>query len=42
MRYVKMAGSSVPAIGQGTWYMGKTLAARLPRSRPCNRASSWA
>lgn len=23
MRYVKLAGSSVPAIGQGTWYMGE-------------------
>jgi diketogulonate reductase-like aldo/keto reductase len=23
MRYVKLAGSKVPAIGQGTWYMGE-------------------
>jgi predicted aldo/keto reductase-like oxidoreductase len=23
MRYVKLAGCSVPAIGQGTWYMGE-------------------
>ena len=23
MRYVKLAGASVPAIGQGTWYMGE-------------------
>lgn len=23
MRHVKLAGSSVPAIGQGTWYMGE-------------------
>ncbi|MGN8259730.1 aldo/keto reductase [Pseudomonas sp. SMSB3] len=23
MRYVKLAGESVPAIGQGTWYMGE-------------------
>lgn len=23
MRYVNLAGTSVPAIGQGTWYMGE-------------------
>ncbi|CAM3043890.1 hypothetical protein PSPL106493_03235 [Pseudomonas plecoglossicida] len=23
MRYVKLAGCNVPAIGQGTWYMGE-------------------
>ena len=23
MRYVKLAGTQVPAIGQGTWYMGE-------------------
>jgi aryl-alcohol dehydrogenase-like predicted oxidoreductase len=42
MRYVKLAGTSVPAIGQGTWYMGEDPGARLPKWRPCNRASSWA
>jgi len=28
MRYVKLAGSDVPAIGQGTWYMGEDPARR--------------
>jgi len=28
MRYVKLAGCSVPAIGQGTWYMGEDPAQR--------------
>ena len=28
MRYVKLAGSEVPAIGQGTWYMGEDPARR--------------
>ncbi|WP_176510106.1 MULTISPECIES: aldo/keto reductase [Pseudomonas] len=28
MRYVKLAGCSVPAIGQGTWYMGEDPAHR--------------
>ncbi|HEK1009409.1 TPA: aldo/keto reductase [Pseudomonas putida] len=28
MRYVKLAGNDVPAIGQGTWYMGEDPARR--------------